>query len=110
MVTAPGVEDNHLAGLHVGKAVDAGDTVPHADDLADLGVLAGRLGGGGGDARLEVVRELDHLVKGGVLHLSSVEFLDSDLGISSNLHINRQGDFILTCWAEEKLRAAVVAS
>ena len=34
-------EVDHLAGLHVVEAVDAGDTVPDGDDGAGLGVLGG---------------------------------------------------------------------
>jgi hypothetical protein len=55
-------EDNHLSGLDVGQAVDAGDTVTDRDDGAGLGVLGGGvLGGGAADLGLEVGGQLEGL-------------------------------------------------
>jgi len=56
-------EDDHLPGLDVGQAVDAGDAVAHGDDRAGLGVLDRRVLGPGcsGDLGLEVGGELEGL-------------------------------------------------
>ena len=49
-------EDDHLSGLDVGEAVDAGDSVTDGDDGSGLGVLGGGVLGssGSGDLGLEV--------------------------------------------------------
>ena len=55
-------EDDHLPGLDVGEAVDAGDAVADGDDGSGLGVLGrGVLRRGAADLGLEVGRELEGL-------------------------------------------------